>query len=66
VRPNPGDGIAHLTLENIDVKLNNARPMLTAVTDLTVKNVKLNGQEYDGPGQGGAVQGTLPQTRPGE
>ena len=49
IRPNPGDGIDHLTLENIDVKLNNPTPSFTGVTNLEVKNVTVNGQDYTGP-----------------
>jgi alpha-L-rhamnosidase len=53
VRPNPGDGITGLTLEDIDVKLTagaRGQPSFTGVTGLVVKNVKINGTDYTGPG----------------
>ncbi len=51
IRPNAGDVIDHMTLENIDVKLTTATPTFTGVTNLVVKNVKVNGTAYAGPGR---------------
>ena len=45
----PGDVIDKLTFENIDVTLNNARPRFSAVTNLVIKDVKVNGEAYTGP-----------------
>jgi alpha-L-rhamnosidase len=51
IRSNRGDVIQNLTLENIDVQLTRPTPALNGITNVTVKNVKLNGQAYTGPGQ---------------
>jgi len=50
IRPNAGDTIEKLTLENIDLKFTaNATPGLQSVKDLTIKNVKINGADYVPP-----------------
>jgi alpha-L-rhamnosidase len=51
IRANRGDVIQNLTLENFDVQLTRGVPAFNGVTDLTVKNVKVNGKEYTGPAQ---------------
>jgi polygalacturonase len=50
IHPNPGDSVDGVTLKNIDVQLDNDPDFSVAgVTHLTVENVKINGQPYDGP-----------------
>jgi alpha-L-rhamnosidase len=46
IRPNPGDVIEDITLENVDVTLKNPEPKFAGVKDFEVKNVKINGAEY--------------------
>jgi alpha-L-rhamnosidase len=46
IRPNPGDVIEDITLENIDVTLTNPTPKFAGVKNLVAKNVKVNGQEW--------------------
>jgi polygalacturonase len=49
IRGNEGDVIDHVVLENIDVQLTTPRPQLVGITDLVIKNVKVNGAEFKGP-----------------
>ncbi|MGA2581876.1 MAG: glycosyl hydrolase family 28 protein [Tepidisphaeraceae bacterium] len=50
ISPNRGDIVENVTLENINVNLQSARPMIVnGVTNLTVKNVRINGKDYNGP-----------------
>ena len=46
IRPNPGDVIEEITLENIDITLKNPEPKFAGVKNFVVKNVKVNGKEY--------------------
>ena len=66
IRPNPGDTIEKINLENIDLRFTvNATPNLSAVKELTVKNIIVNGKEYQPPAMTEPMQtGTSPQTRP--
>jgi len=75
IRPNPGDTIEHITLENWDVKLTRPVPSFAGMKDLVVKNVKVNGEAYipeiapmsvgrgDAPAGGGAPATTAPPAR---
>jgi len=46
IRPNPGDTIEKITLENWDVKLTRAAPSFAGVKELVAKDVKINGADY--------------------
>jgi alpha-L-rhamnosidase len=46
IRPNPGDVIEGITLENVDVTLKNPEPKFAGVKNFVAKNVKVNGAEY--------------------
>jgi alpha-L-rhamnosidase len=46
IRPNPGDVIEDITLENVDVTLKNPEPKFAGVKNFVVKNVKVNGAKY--------------------
>jgi alpha-L-rhamnosidase len=55
------DTIEKVTLENIDLRFtNNGNPGLQFVKELTVKNVKINGNEYTGPAAGAPASGAIP------
>lgn len=53
IRPNPGDTIENITLENIDLTLtaSDGMPNFNGVRGLVVKNVKLNGADYVPPAE---------------
>jgi polygalacturonase len=58
VRPNPGDTIENFNLENLDLRFTaNPTPNLSAIQNITIKNVKLNGTDYTPPTN-------IPQSRP--
>lgn len=46
LRGNPGDVLRGITLENVDVKLENDRLALGVVRDFVVRNVTVNGRPY--------------------
>lgn len=49
LRGNPGDVLQDIVLENVDVKLGNARLDLGAASALVTKNVMVNGEPYTPP-----------------
>lgn len=51
LRGNPGDTIRDITLENIDLKLVDARFEPGVVENFQLKNVKINGESFSLPGQ---------------
>jgi hypothetical protein len=59
IQGNAGDVIDNILLENIDVKLTNGTPRIIGVTNLVVKNVKINGADYKVPASQ-AVPATSP------
>lgn len=48
VRDNKGDSIRDVRFDNIDIQTHGPKPQLSEVKDLTLKNVKINGQPYQG------------------
>jgi polygalacturonase len=48
IRGNKGDVIDGITFENIDIKTRGPKPQLSAVKDLSLKNVVINGTAYTG------------------
>ena len=66
VRPNAGDTIEKMTLADFDVRFTvNPTPNLTAVKELTLMNVIVNGKEYQPAATtDSAPTGTSPRTRP--
>lgn len=59
IRPNPGDTVENITLEDVDVQLTNPTPTLLGVKNFVVKNVKVNGEAFV------PVIAPAPTTRPG-
>ena len=49
IRGNKGNTIENVTIEDVDVKTTGAEPELSAVTNLVLKNITINGQAYTGP-----------------
>jgi alpha-L-rhamnosidase len=49
VRGNKGNVIENITIEDIDLRTTGAKPELSAVKNLILKNVKINGETYTGP-----------------
>jgi len=49
VRGNPGDVIENITIENVDLKTSGNKPQLSAVKNLVLENVKLNGEPFTSP-----------------
>jgi hypothetical protein len=41
--------IQDITIENVDLKTTGPRPQLSAVSNLTLKNITLNGEPYTSP-----------------
>jgi alpha-L-rhamnosidase len=48
IRGNKGNVIENITIEDIDLKTTGAKPELSAVKDLVIKNVTINGEPYTG------------------
>lgn len=49
ISPGPMDTVEKITLENIELKLSTAAPNFRGIKELTVKNVKINGNDYVPP-----------------
>ena len=49
VRGNKGNVIENVTIENIDLKTTGPKPELSAVKNLVLKNITINGEAYTGP-----------------
>jgi polygalacturonase len=49
IEGNKGDLIENIVLENIDLELKHPKPRIEKVSNLIVRNVKINGADYAGP-----------------